>query len=168
MDVYLYSIPGEEFIEITKYPIELLREVEHDTDIGILYTRWRYLGSPPHKNKFRPKSANAACFRVSSELPLDYVYMSTDEPIQILPMRKFGGAFGSELMQKQTMDDLLLVKESHEPLYQQVIHRIGRTELCFRRILLPVVDGDGRVELIYSATRRFGTVDREFLEVEIA
>ncbi len=164
MDVYLYSIPGEELIEITKYPIELLREVEHDTDIGILYTRWRYLGSPPHKSKFRPQSANAACFRVSSELPLDFVYTSTDEPIQILPMRKFG----SELMQKQTMDDLLLVKESCEPLYQQVIHRLGRTEMCFRRILLPVVDGDGRVELIYSATRRFGTVDHEFLEVEMA
>jgi hypothetical protein len=164
LDVYLYSIPGEEFIEITKYPIELLREVEHDTDIGILYTRWRYLGSPPHKGKFRPQSANTACFRVSSELPLDYVYTSTDEPIQILPMRKFG----SELMQKQTMDDLLLVKESCEPLYQQVIHRLGRTEMCFRRILLPVVDGDGQVELIYTATRRFGTVGHEFLEVEMA
>jgi hypothetical protein len=168
LDVYLYSVPGEELIEITKYPIELVREVEHDTDIGILYTRWRYLGSPPHKKKFKPQGANAACFRVSSQLPIDYVYTSTDEPIQILPMRKFGGEFGSDLLQKQTMDDLLQVKESCEPVYQQVIHRIGRTEMCFRRILLPVVDGAGQVDLIYSATRRFGTVDREFFELEIA
>ena len=74
----------------------------------------------------------------------------------------------SELMQKQVMDDLSRVKETCEPLYQQVIHRFEHTELCFRRILLPVVDDDGNVELIYSATRQFGTVAAEFFEVELA
>jgi len=161
---FVYSAPGTEFIEITKYPIELVREVEHDTDIGILYTRWRYLGSPPHKSKFYPKSVNAACFRVASELPIDFVYTSTDEPTQILPMRKLG----NELMQKQIMDDLLMVKESCEPHYQQVVHRTGQTEICFRRILLPVVNDESQVELIYSTTRQFGTVQSEFFDMVMA
>ena len=164
MDVYVYSIPGSEFIEITKYPIELVREVEDDTDIGILYTRWRYLGAPPHKDKFRPKSANAACFRVSNDEALDFVYTSTDEHTQILPMRKFE----NPLIQKQAMDDLLLVKETCEPLYQQVIHRIGQSEMCFRRILLPVINDDRKVELIYTATREFGTVEPQYFEAEMA
>lgn len=164
MDVQIYSGLGTEFIEITKYPIELVQEVECGTDIGILYDRWQHLGSPPHKDDFRPRSANAACFRVSSERPTDYVYTSTDEPTQIVPMRKLG----NELMQKQATDDLFLVKKSCEPIYQQVIHRVGRTELFFRRILLPVVNDEGRVELIYSATRRLGTVGSEFFEVETA
>ena len=164
MDVYVYSGLGSEFIEITKYPIGLVREVEHGTDIGILYARWRHLGSPPHKNRFRPRSANAACFRVSSEFPIDYVYTSTDEPTQMIPMRKLG----NELMQQQATDDLLRVKDSCEPLYQQVIHRIGQTEMYFRRILLPVVDDAGQVELIYSATRQLGTVEPEFFEVGMA
>ena len=164
MDVYVYSVPAKELIEITNYPIALVPETEHDTDIGILYTRWRYLGAPPNKKKFQPRSANAACFRVSHQLPLDYVYTSTDEPTQIVPMRKLG----SELLQKQTMDDLLMVKETCQPLYQQVIHRLPHTEMCFRRILLPVVNDDRQVELIYTATRQFGTVDREFFEVAMA
>lgn len=164
MDVYVYSVPGKELIEITNYEIDLVKEVEYDTDIGILYSRWRFFGSPPNKRKFRPKSINAACFRVSSDLPSDYVYISTDESTQILPMRKFG----TELLQKQTMDDLFLVKESCEPRYQQVIHRIEKTEICFRRILLPVVDDDNQVVFIYSTTRRFGTVKPEFFEFEIA
>ena len=79
-------------------------------------------------------------------------------------MRKFG----TELLQKQTMDDLLLVKESCEPRYQQVIHRFEDTEICFRRILLPVVDDDSNVVFIYSTTRRFGTIKPEFLQFEIA
>lgn len=164
MDVYVYSVPGKELIEITNYGIELVKEVEYDTDIGILYSRWRFLGSPPNKRKFCPKNVNAACFRVSSELPRDYVYTSTDESTQILPMRKFG----TELLQKQTMDDLFLVKESCEPRYQQVVHRIENTEICFRRILLPVVDDDNNVAFVYSTTRRFGTVKPEFFEFEIA
>ena len=160
MDVQVYSAPGTELIEITRYPIELVREVESDTDIGILYARWQSLGAPPHKNRFRPRSANAACFRVSSPIPLDYVYTSTDEPTQFLPMRKLG----NDLMQRQAMDDLMMVKECCNPLYQQVIHRIGRTELCFRRILLPVINDERRVELIYTATRQFGTVEAEYFD----
>ena len=46
LDVYVYSVPGKELIEITNYEIELVKEVEYDTDIGILYSRWRFLGSP--------------------------------------------------------------------------------------------------------------------------
>lgn len=164
MDVFVYSIPGSEFIEITKYPIDLVREVEDDTDIGIIYARWHDLGAPPHKDAFRPKSPNAACFRVSSEQALDFVYTSTDENTQILPLRKFD----NELVQKQAMDDLMLVKETCEPLYQQVIHRTERIEMCFRRILLPVINDDRQVDLIYTATRQFGTIAPEFFEVEMA
>jgi hypothetical protein len=139
-----------------------VREVEADTDIGILYARWQSLGAPPHKDRFRPRSVNAACFRVASPMPLDYVYMSTDEPTKILPLRKLG----NDLMQRQAIDDLMMVKERCEPLYEQVIHRIGRTELCFRRILLPVINDVRRVELIYTATRQFGTVEAEYFDVE--
>lgn len=163
MDVQVYSAPGTELIEITRYPIELVREVESETDIGILYERWRALGAPPHRTRFRPRSANAACFRVASPVPLDYVYTSTDEPTQILPMRKLV----NDLMQRQAMDDLMMVKERCEALYQQVIHRIGRTELCFRRILLPVINDAKRVELIYTATRQFGTVEAEYFDMEL-
>lgn len=160
--INFYSVPKTEFIEITNYPIELLMEVEHNTDIGILYSRWRHLGEPPHKNRFHPRSANAACFRVASELPMDFEYTSTDEPTQTLSIREFD----NELMQNQAMDDLLLVKETCEPLYQQVIHRIGPVEGCFRRILLPAIDDEGQVELVYSATRLFGAVEPEFFEKE--
>ena len=164
MDVQVYSVPGEELIEVTRYPIELVQEVERDTDIGILYASWQRLGSPPRKGSFQPRSANAACFRVANELPLDYVYTSTDEPTQILPLRMMD----SELVRKHAMTDLLFVKETCKPLYEQVIHRFVQTELCFRRILLPVVNDEGRVELIYTATRQFGTVGPEFLLTEMA
>lgn len=160
--INFYSVPKTEFIEITNYPIDLLMDVERNTDIGILYCRWQSLGDRPHKNRFQPRSANAACFRVSSELPMDFVYISTDEPARTLPICELD----NELMQKQAMDDLLLIKETGEPLYQQVIHRIGPMEMCFRRILLPVVDDNGRIELVYSATRQFGAVEPEFFEEE--
>jgi hypothetical protein len=96
-------------------------------------------------------------------MPLDYVYTSTDEPTQILPMRKLG----NDLMQRQAIDDLMMVKERCEALYQQVIHRIGQIELCFRRILLPVINDEKRVELIYTATRQFGTVEAEYFDTEL-
>ena len=95
---------------------------------------------------------------------MDYEYTSTDDPNQVLPMSKLG----SELMQKQAMDDLILVKETQEPFYQQVIHKTGSAELCFRRILLPVVNDGGQVDLIYSATRLLGRVAPEFFELEVA
>lgn len=164
MDVQIYSASGKEFIEITQYPIDLVQQVEQNTDIGILYSRWRKLGSPPHGNAFQPRSVNAACFLVSKKFPIDYVYTSTGMSLEILPLREME----SELVQRQAMDDLLLVKETCEPLYQQVIHRLDRIELCFRRILLPVVDDDGKVDRIYTATRRFGTVEPEYFELETA
>ncbi|MDH3702144.1 MAG: hypothetical protein OEU46_12585 [Alphaproteobacteria bacterium] len=164
MDVQIYSTSGKEFIEITRYPIELVQQVENNTDVGILYAQWRKLGSPPHTNKFQPRSVNTACFLVSKQLPIDFVYTSTDVSLQILPLREME----SELIQRQTMDDLLLVKETCKPLYQQVIHRMERFEMCFRRILLPVIDDDGKVEQIYTATRQFGTVEPEYLEMEMA
>lgn len=164
MDVQVYSATGPEFIEITRYPTELLGEVENNTDIGILYTQWRKLGSPPHKNEFHPRSDNIACFRVSKLLPVNYVYTSTDGPTDKLPLRKMD----SELIRKQAMDDLLFVKQRCEPLYQQVIHRFEHLEICFRRILLPVINDDGKVDLIYSTTREIGTVGSEYLEVAMA
>ncbi len=164
MDVQIYSASGKEFIEITQYPIELIEQVEHNTDIGILYTRWRKLGSPPHRDNFQPRSVNAGCFLVSKPFPIDFVYTSTDVSHAVLPLREME----SELVQRQAMDDLLLVKETCEPLYQQVIHRMKRVELCFRRILLPVIDDDGKVDLVYTATRQFGTVEPEYFELEMA
>lgn len=164
MDVQIYSASGKEFIEITRYPIELVQQVEQNTDIGNLYTKWRKLGSPPHKNKFQPRGINTACFLVSKEFPIDYVYTSTGVSLQILPLREME----SELVQRQAMDDLLLVKETREPLYQQVIHRFAQSEMCFRRILLPTINDNGKVDLIYSSTRQFGTVQSVFLEEEFA
>lgn len=164
MDVQVYSTPGKEFIEITRYPIELVAEVEHDTEIGILYGQWRKLGQPPKMKKFRPHGANTGCFRVSNELPIDFVYISTDDPMQMLPLC----VMDSELIQKQAMDDLLVVKERREALYQQVIHRFEQSEMCFRRILLPTINDDGKVDLIYSTTRQFGTVRSVFFEKEFA
>ncbi len=164
MDVQIYSASGKEFIEITRYPIELVQQVEQNTDIGNLYTKWRKLGSPPHKNKFQPRGINTGCFLVSKEFPIDYVYTSTGVSLEILPLREME----SELVQRQAMDDLLLVKETCEPLYQQVIHRMARFELCFRRILLPVINDNGQVDTIYTATRQFGAVEPEFFELEMA
>ncbi len=164
MDVQVYSTPGKEYIEITRYPIELVAEVEQDSEIGILYAQWQKLGQPPNMKKFRPHGTNSGSFLVSRESPIDFVYISTDDPVQMLPL----GMLDNELIQKQAMDDLLVVKERCEPLYQQVIHRFGKSEMCFRRILLPTVNDDGKVDLIYSTTRQFGSVASVFFEEEYA
>lgn len=163
MEVFVNSNPNAESIEITKYRTDLMLEVEHDTDIGMLYTRWRQYGSPPHAANFQVQGANVGRFRVSSENPSEFTYAEADDDAEVLAVEKFD----NPLIRNQMLDDLMLVKETGEPLYQQVIHRADEREMCFRRVLLPVIDDEGDVELIYTSTRQFGLAEPTLLRKEM-
>lgn len=75
--------------------------------------------------------------------PLDFKFVSPGKPTAISSLRLIN-LTESRVIQQQFFDDLLYVKETVRPLYQNVEHRFNASgeweEIAFARVLLPVVN----------------------------
>ena len=151
----------DESVQIIDFDPEVIEVWEVDTDIGLLHGHWLRLGGPPPVRAFAPLGENIMCAVVDESDPNDFMLVSANEgQPELFSVRTLKDDL--PLIYARALIDLTMVKETRQPLYQEVIHRAGDAELAFRRAMLPAVNDGGAVERIYSTTRRVGIVEAQY------
>lgn len=171
IDVFLHSTEDEEVL-ITRYNTIFIDPWERRTPIGAFYNAWKDAIKPGHSaplhEDFAPRDNAILRFDTVAENPFNYMIHRDGDIPGFASLRMLSDT-ESKVIQRQLFGDLIGVRETQEPLYQSVEHRIfkddGYEEMTFRRLMVPVLGENGKARYVYSAVREMGTPARVTLRI---
>ena len=166
----LFGEFGGEQILVTRQAAELIPLREYYSPLGRFFAKWHNLkvrhhdfNGPPPIEAFRPKGDFIIRADVRSGNPFDYKVMpTTEDGITSIRMLEEG------VFKKLLLDDWPEVRETAVPSYLLIEHFDGEMERLYRRVTVPLVNADGAVEMLYSATREYGILENEASLFELA
>lgn len=147
--------------------LEFIDFWERTTTLGDLYQRWQAGrlrdGAMPRTADFETTGIPGTPLHGPAPDHLPDLFHADADPATPADFRITAPAAGlrdvrlctlfNPILRNALFSDLMVCQGLRKPLYQQIYQKVSGDERCYVRLLLPTIDGEGKIRRIFGASR---------------